>query len=840
MTFNRHRTISDDERIRAQELLRAFELDVRQMFSELDVDASELFGVDVIKAISERFGIDTAQPQIDLLVEFLTIGELLNAVVTKKSYFELDQSGSSLLCNSERLSTIVSIRNTLAHHRIESIEAKELALLWETMHVMLLDGFAGKRTLEQMLSRSRVWQDSNDATPRGLALNNLPPPDYSETGFVGRSEILKKITASLGKDPGAAGTFIWLVGPGGVGKSAVALEIATRMLQADRFELIFWASFKPGEFSGTGLKPLVGSLKSIGDLPGVVSQAIAGTQSATSLAEIWSSLAGIPCLIVLDNCETLQGDQFVSLAESEPPTNIRFLLTSRTHGAIGSMLRIPEFSSEESRKLFGKLARVYASDVLRDLVRDQLKFEELLSNVGNTPLALKWVARRCARGDQLETVIKTQGSVFEYCIGAEYRELSILAKEIVGILHESRDWMTNSQLHSLLESSIEDLQGAMRELNDRMFLEQRVAEGLTTRVRLNETVENFLRHAAQVDLRKSVDFRRKLRQLRERGTQNELARQTKGYYSPYFVDRTDDVHSTVAARLYEAIGASKKQSPVELQKQFRTVQGLRETAPDFWEVHRVSGHLLSWLGNKSDAHEEFERAIELAPEGRAKARCLSFLVELVGETDNQAALEFAKQVVDLSPEWDTHVLLGRYLYYAGKIEESISLLEGLYSSSIDELQRYTSALHISKALLRGAQMHANTIQEFALRAEYAERGLHNMLQCYELRTPMPFQDYGWEVNVARSTKAVHLELFVRFILNLRDDGDYGRRQSFLDRVVAGLRALGVNHLLDVVKQTDLEFNRKAQAKLLTKVTSDKLSGDFRAFMLVDRKSQGSV
>lgn len=826
--------IIDDERIRAQELLRAFELDLRHVISASEASPQEIFEDNIFSESSKKLKLQNKEVSIAEILESLTFGELVHIILQNQILFTLDSSASPLLRRGEDLTKLVALRNTLFHHRDHEVLVSDLNFMWDVVRSLIVEGFDGRRSKEQLFRTTRILQTQFDRNDLDNTLHNLPEQDYSDTGFIGRQEILRKITDLLKKEPGASGTFTWLIGPGGVGKSALALEVANRLRYAGKFELIHWASFKPGEFIDSGVRPLVDSLKNLGDISGAIAETISGSKTDQSLRDIWSALSGIPTLLILDNCESLEATQFMALSESEPPLNVRFLLTSRTHGAIGVPYRVTDFTEEECRKFIGKMGRAFGSQVLLDIAKNDDSFRNLIHATGKTPLAIKWVAKRCVKGDNLENILNSQGSLFDYCVGAGFREISPVARKLVEMLHESKDWMSTSDLVSLVESSIESLQEALRELNDRMFLDQKSGDGLTTRYRLNETVENFMVHSLEIDVLKGVENRKRIRAIRLRGSQNQTAQNTKGYFSPYFVDRSSDEQNVVAARLFEALGMSKRNTPSDIRYQLKILRSIQEVAPKYWEVYRVQGHLLSWLGQNSDAEDFLMQSIELAPEGRPKARCLCFLADIVGNSDDVQALSIARRAYDASPEWFTNLKQCRFLYFAGHINEAIDKLENIYRDSNDDYSRYVSAYEISRAFHRGTQIQIDSLATAELVKTYARAGLTNLLQCYELRfMKEEFSTHGRNnihLSFSDSIPELHLELLARFIKQITSRDEYLAEKEFIDKVTDALLAAGARNYLDTVKEKQVKFCRLAADKFLKTVGRDSISETFRSFL----------
>ena len=77
--------------------------------------------------------------------------------------------------------------------------------------------------------------------------HNLPIPDYDETGLIGRDEYISNIKKLCLTSPYPT---ISIVGEGGVGKTALALQVAYEILEeSNPYDLIIWISSKTTQIS---------------------------------------------------------------------------------------------------------------------------------------------------------------------------------------------------------------------------------------------------------------------------------------------------------------------------------------------------------------------------------------------------------------------------------------------------------------------------------------------------------------------------------------------------------------------------------------------------------------
>ena len=188
-----------------------------------------------------------------------------------------------------------------AYHRARSVLVEELGL----------EPSEQLRELEQAILRQEV------PPPRPPQLrHNLPSP---ATSFVGRAAELAEVETLL-----AEGRLVTLTGVGGVGKTRLALETASRLLP-DFADGVFWCD-----------------LSALSD-PSLVPRAVARVfdvreQAATGLLEsLAARLREAEVLLLLDNCEHLRhacAELAQALLTACP--RLRLLATSREPlGAVG-------------------------------------------------------------------------------------------------------------------------------------------------------------------------------------------------------------------------------------------------------------------------------------------------------------------------------------------------------------------------------------------------------------------------------------------------------------------------------------------------------------------------
>lgn len=203
----------------------------------------------------------------------------------------------------------------------------------------------------------------------------------------------------------ASGGPPWLVsidGIGGIGKTTLALQVARRLVVDEgAFTDLAWVSaqqqtFHPGGF----IQPVAGpALTVAGLIEGLAAQLLpAGAlpipfSAKEALGRLQARLHETPCLVVIDNLETLvdAATLLPALRQLAGPT--RFLLTSRATLRVEPDVychSVPELSEADTLRLLRIEARLRNLQSVATAQDDELR--PIFDTVGGNPLALKLVA----------------------------------------------------------------------------------------------------------------------------------------------------------------------------------------------------------------------------------------------------------------------------------------------------------------------------------------------------------------------------------------------------------------------------------------------------------------
>ncbi len=259
----------------------------------------------------------------------------------------------------ERAGRVVT-KDELIRHAWPTTVVEETSLRFHiaSLRKLLGEGPSGGRYIANITGRgycfvAEVRREPLQETPplpadEGRPAADGPPNNLPArlTRMVGRAELLAELATRL-----AGGRLVSVVGPGGMGKSTLALELAEKLLP----------SYRDGAWFV--------DLSVLSD-PALVASAVAtalglGADPQDAQAHLQAFLAGRQMLVLLDNCEhLLEASARVALALLSASDGVHVIATSRE--ALGceseSVLRLPALAvPAEGTRLDATQALTYAA-----------------------------------------------------------------------------------------------------------------------------------------------------------------------------------------------------------------------------------------------------------------------------------------------------------------------------------------------------------------------------------------------------------------------------------------------------------------------------------------------
>ena len=204
-------------------LLSSIENDIRKVITSFITDIDEEHFPRRIqeKCIERRKYKEASQiASVNDIVDFLDFKESLEMIFRNKKDIP-EYIYNYLKANENGISELVPIRNRVAHSR--PLEIDDLP---KTLSIVdsLLSGVESEIFQSLLSTKRKLKEDplyvcnlSMPEAKESCVFNNLPIPEFEDTGFIGRKDILANtIKMCLGPWP-----VISLIGDGGLGKTAI-------------------------------------------------------------------------------------------------------------------------------------------------------------------------------------------------------------------------------------------------------------------------------------------------------------------------------------------------------------------------------------------------------------------------------------------------------------------------------------------------------------------------------------------------------------------------------------------------------------------------------------------
>lgn len=267
---------------------------------------------------------------------------------------------------------------------------------------------------------------------------DLPP----SVPLIGAEDYLSRLIEALTKPK--APWIICIDGLGGIGKTSLANALIRQPITATHFHYIAWVNAKQQTFvPGVGLEQIPDSAINaetlvdtlLKQLDSTISLSQPSPQKKAALTEI---LKKKPCLIVIDNLETMLDYQTLLPLLLKLAKPSKFLLTSRhslrTRSDVCS-LTVNELSQVNTIRFIHQEADIRGQAELSKAPKSQLKF--IHEVVGGNPLALKLVIGQISvlsLPQVLENLKQAQGKKIEdlytYIYWADWELLDEASRKI--------------------------------------------------------------------------------------------------------------------------------------------------------------------------------------------------------------------------------------------------------------------------------------------------------------------------------------------------------------------------------------------------------------------------
>jgi formylglycine-generating enzyme required for sulfatase activity len=255
-------------------------------------------------------------------------------------------------------------------------------------------------------------------------LHNLPP----RTFFVGRQREIRVLHEYLSPDERVA--LISIDGIGGIGKTALAREMAHQLVEERAFQAVVWATAKRRSLSERGITEERPDFTSLDELLVIIATVLRRSSSGIGAAVVRQMLAESRSLVVVDNFETVQDDKVFWFLR-RVPGNSKALITNRHRPAAeirGGELVLPlkGMKRADAIQLLRRAGRTIPPPLAE---ADESLLGMIYERAHGNPLAMEWFVAQVERGQSVQRVLQRLGQpkandLYEFIFEDSYSALS--------------------------------------------------------------------------------------------------------------------------------------------------------------------------------------------------------------------------------------------------------------------------------------------------------------------------------------------------------------------------------------------------------------------------------
>jgi AAA+ ATPase superfamily predicted ATPase/DNA-binding CsgD family transcriptional regulator len=522
--------------------------------------------------------------------------------------------------------------------------------------------------------------------------NNLPAPSHRV--FVGREDELEQLYQLLSASDPAH--LINITGLSGIGKTALALEIAYRLAEktsnknASQFQSIVFCSAQQKSFTSQSILTRMKTEKTIEDIFEVLTQTL--DIDATTLEDfgkVKSHLLDHPTLLIIDNWETIEEPEKVLSFLYELPPTVKVIITGRTSVLVDVVIKLDSLTQTNTIKLLEQKAKE------QGLTLTPFQLNQLAQDIDGVPIAIAYGMSQLAAGYGVEDVQQrlndADGEFANFC----FREVVESIKKDVAyrILMAISLFPQPAPREVILQ--VAQLSTNNLEIADAFVQLQRLSLIFHDQGRYG--MFSFLRHYALAELAKDSSFEQKARKQWVKWYQTLCAKYKD------LDDQEWQQRASILTPQWDNIQAVMDWS-ID-QKDYKTFRSLFETFKGASNAKNNWKYLLKWSEQLLEGGQKQEEWTILAEAFLTQAQILT----RQGQPDQ---LEQAENLLIQGKEWDGNKDTILDLEFE-MTKGLVALRQGLFSKGKKSFEG------VKKALPK-AKLDSDIKSEFELQLAYYE------------------------------------------------------------------------------------------------------------------------
>lgn len=614
-------------------LISSIETDLRNVIAqEIPTDKGEEYlPADVTKVAKERYFdskkelFSNENSLADLLdfIDFYDLSKILNKICAIQKSF-LKEEIKSIAVELEQLT---KCRNRVCHSR--PLEPNDFNDLLDFTYDLLKKG---NRTYWKNIDEAINNLDNPSfalsleipefwKSDKRTIYNNLPLPEFDDTGFMGRESDRESINRLLFSNT----RVISIVGEGGIGKTALAqrclydaLEVCEKNREDNSiYDIIVWVSLKTSRLTTNGVHQIRDAICSSSGLFQNISETLGADVTCdleSAFDELSEYMSEFKVLLCIDNLETISASEVREFL-ANIPSQSKVLITTRIGlGEIEYRYKLDKLDDKPSVELMRNMSRLLNLDSLYKKKNESLK--QLCKRLYNNPLLIKWYVLALASGKDSAGLLNKQSATFHdvlrFCFENLYDQLGVVETKAISVVACMHKPVSSVELRFFLSDISEiEIEEALNQLHNSSMLvsssDQSSQDGrLFSLTGVAEEYINSVRPVSEEIYNLVKSKRKELQQI----LNSESVLKNHNRYDLNIVSWSNRDEKICSIYLKKAIVESRKGNSVLAED---LVKKAKSIMPHFSECYRVHSFLLKYI-SPYKAEVELEKAVELAPE----------------------------------------------------------------------------------------------------------------------------------------------------------------------------------------------------------------------------------
>ena len=611
-------------------LISSIEVDLRNVIIlQISEDFETLIPMDILTVAKERyfdykkelFSKESSITELLDFIDFYDLSKILNKMKSKQDIFSTDE----LKVITLELEKLTKCRNRVCHSR--PLEPNDFINLldftyeltnignpsnWKNINTAIKN--LDNPSFALSLKIPDFWKKNNKEIN-----NNLPLPEFDDTGFMGRDKDRQSISKLLLSNT----KVISIVGEGGIGKTALAQRCLYDMLELcesndshnSMFDIIVWVSLKTNRLTVNGIDQIKNAINSSSGLFQNISMTLGGNQSSLEdeLSEISEYMEEFKILLCIDNLETISNREIRDFL-ANIPNKSKVLITTRVGlGEIEYRYKLDKLDDKPSIDLLRNMSKLLNIDNLVRKKNEALK--QLCHRLYNNPLLIKWYVLAVAAGNNSSNILNRDNSSFQdalkFCFENLYDRLGkveILAISVIACLRKP---VSAVELRFFLSGIPEiEIEEALHQLHNSSMListDNNDEEGQL--YSLTGVAEEYINTIRPVEKEVYTEIKVKRKELQHILEDSNTKKHRYNYdFNAIFWSNRDE--KICAIYLKKALTSAKK-GETDIATDYITKA--KSIMPNFSECYRIHSFVLKDI-SPYQAESEMENAIDLNPE----------------------------------------------------------------------------------------------------------------------------------------------------------------------------------------------------------------------------------